>query len=128
MTISDEAVEAAAKAAYEVMPVELFGEDGPVLWEHLSDSILGNSRKHHELDRARAALEAAAPFIRAEALEDAADALDSDDENSFYETRRRELAYPYSKPMLAEQWGELDGIESAAKFLRARAAAERGGE
>ena len=63
--IPAEAVEAAAKAAYEVMPVELFGEDGPVLWEHLGGSILGDSRKHHELDRARAALEAAVPHMLA---------------------------------------------------------------
>ena len=33
--------------------------------EHLGGSILGDSRKHHELDRARAALEAAVPHMLA---------------------------------------------------------------
>lgn len=114
MTIRDEAVEAAAKAIYKNL--------GMSPWEHLGPLTQDAYR-----DTARHALEAAAPFIRAEALEDAADALDSDDENSFYETRRRELAFPYSKPMHSEQWGELDGIESAGKWLRTRAAEMRQG-
>jgi len=57
------AVEAAAKAAYEVMPVELFGRDHPVTWEKLSESVLGRVRKDAELAMARAALEAAAPHM-----------------------------------------------------------------
>lgn len=61
--ISDEAVEAAAKAAYEVMPVELFGEDAPVTWEQLSGSLLGQARKDQELRKAKQALAAAAPHM-----------------------------------------------------------------
>ena len=61
--IPDEAVEAAAKAAYEVQPVELFGEEGPVTWEQLGESILGRARKHHEFERAKQALEALAPNL-----------------------------------------------------------------
>ena len=61
--IPEDAVEAAAKAAYEAMPVELFGRDHPVTWEQLSESVLGRVHKVAELAKARAALEAAAPFI-----------------------------------------------------------------
>lgn len=113
--ISDEAVEAAARVSHA-----LRWPDAP--WDAMNDRARTYVRKN-----ARAALEAAAPFIRAQALEEAADALDSDYDSCLYLTRRRELAYPYSKPMLAEQWAELDGIEEAAQFIRARAAAERGG-
>lgn len=76
--IPAEAVEAAARAAYEVMPVELFGEDNPVTWDQLSVSILGQARKDHELRRAKQALEAAAPHIRAQAFDEAASTLRND--------------------------------------------------
>ncbi|MDF9748685.1 hypothetical protein [Arthrobacter sp. ES3-54] len=61
--IPEAAVEAAAKAAYGVKPVELFGDDEPVPWEHLGDSVLGQAHKVHELKRAKQALEAAAPYL-----------------------------------------------------------------
>jgi len=76
MVIPPEAVEAAAKAAYEVMPVELLGRGSPVTWEQLGDSVLGQHHKDQELAKARAALEAAAPHIRAQVLEEAADAAE----------------------------------------------------
>lgn len=69
MNIPDEAVEAAAWAAYELKPVELFGREHPITWEQLSDSPLGQRCKDNELAKARAALEAAAPHMLAEAWE-----------------------------------------------------------
>jgi hypothetical protein len=73
--IPEAAVDAAAKAAYEVMPVELFGRDHPVTWEQLSESALGRVRKEAELAKARAALDAGAPHILAEAFNGAAGEL-----------------------------------------------------
>jgi hypothetical protein len=63
MTISDEALIAAARAAFE-------GCYPNGTWS----LVRGNDRKRY-LNRARAALKAAAPFIRAEALEEAVDAF-----------------------------------------------------
>lgn len=62
---------------------------------------------------------------RTKALNELAEAIDGDAVDSFYSTRKRELSVPYSKPMFPEQWGQLDGIESTARFIRERAAAER---
>lgn len=90
--IPEAAVEAAAKAAYEVMPVELFGEDRPVTWEQLSDSILGRVRKDHELSRARAALEAAAPHMLAE-IKSGIDAELQDAPIANYEENNYEAGY-----------------------------------
>jgi hypothetical protein len=62
---------------------------------------------------------------RAKALDDVATAIDGETDDSFYATRRVELSGPYSKPMDPEHWGQLDGIEATATFIRARADAER---
>lgn len=110
--ISNEAVEAAARVFFEAMAMSKWEDVGPLTKE----AYRGD---------ARAALAAAAPIIRAEAAAQWAEAMDGDDAASFYYTRKRELSHPYSKPMHPEHWGELDGIESAAKFLRAQAVAER---
>lgn len=109
MTISDEAAEAAATALHAHYAYENEGvEDYP------SDEYICC---------ARAALEAAAPYIRAGALEDAADEIDA----------QRDAANPDRKP--GEGWSVIDhragrflGKTVAARLLRARAAAERGGE
>lgn len=85
MTISDEAVEAAARA----MAI-LKDEDGCFLEVDAWNALEEWEREAHPenypgadiedcaywLEKARAALEAAAPFIRAGALEDVADLLD----------------------------------------------------
>lgn len=81
MTISDESVEAAAKAFHGAL-------NAPV------------SRPEDWSDQIRATLEAAAPFIRAEALEEAADALNP--QGSY-------------------------ALQNIAKWLRARAAEMRQG-
>lgn len=68
MTISNEAVEAAAKVFYQD------GWEGPPFWESLDAD---DPSRIEYLATARAALEAAAPFIRADAgakaLEEAAE-------------------------------------------------------
>jgi len=61
--IPEAAVEAAARAVYELTPVELFGRENPITWEQLSASPLGQRRKDNELTTARLALEAAAPHM-----------------------------------------------------------------
>lgn len=104
-----EVVEAAAKAAYEVMPVELFGRDHPVTWEQLSESVLGRARKDDERAKARAALEAARPFIRAKALEDAAKQM-------------REERHSWCLDDAGRYW-----IKRTLDDLAERAVAERGG-
>lgn len=62
---------------------------------------------------------------RAAALDEVATAIDGEADDSLYSTRKRELSGPYSKPMDPEHWGQLDGIEATATFIRTRAAAER---
>lgn len=65
------AVEAAAKAAYELKPVELFGRELPIAWAQLSESPLGQRRKDNELTKARAGLEAAAPYLMGDSANEA---------------------------------------------------------
>ena len=65
MTISNEALEAAARA--------IFGDPSGETWALQLPEVQARSRED-----ARLALEAAAGIIRAEALEDAADAIDED--------------------------------------------------
>jgi hypothetical protein len=104
--IPDEAVEAAAKVFHQD------GWEGPPFWESLDQD---DPSRLEYLATARAALEAAAPFIASQALEDAA----------------AELArLPYVKPdepgraeyesVLAVRRGNADG------WLLARAATLRG--
>lgn len=62
---------------------------------------------------------------KALALEEAAEAIDGDHESSFYNKRRTAASGPYSKPMHGQDSAELDGIESAAGFIRSLAAAAR---
>lgn len=57
-----------------------------------------------------------------EVLTSAAKSLAGDTEGTLYDRRKAELSAPYSKPMLTEQWAELDGIELAARWLEQEAA------
>jgi hypothetical protein len=68
-SIPDAAIEAAAKASYEIHPATYYLDDSVVTWDALSDSGSGERRKERELIQARAALEAAVPHMRREVLD-----------------------------------------------------------
>ena len=74
MNIPDKAVEAAARDLYETEPLALVNEATETMaakpWEWLSEDF-----RAHKMQQARATLEAAAPFIAAQALRDAAEDL-----------------------------------------------------
>ena len=70
--VTDEMVETAAAATWNRSAREI---DGCPLW----DGRLPSNIRHSIRSDARAALEAAAPLIAAQALRDAADAIDSND-------------------------------------------------
>lgn len=88
--VPEEAVEAAADA--------------------IVDAAFGQELPEAAIDLARAALEAAAPFIAAKALEDAADALDE--------------LWGWRRSRFDLDWA--DGVEESEVLVRARAAAVRG--
>jgi len=71
MTVAPDAVEAAARALYDLAPwaVSNFGVEA-YTWESI-----GTDNQADYLDQARAALAAAAPLIAQQTLFDAADAL-----------------------------------------------------
>lgn len=71
--ISDEAVEAAAKASYALRPATFYLDDAVVTWDQLVKSSSGHRRKAQQLAEAHAALEAAAPHIIREAQAEAWD-------------------------------------------------------
>lgn len=60
---------------------------------------------------------------KAKALREAADTIAGEAPGSLYSTRQRVLSAPYSKPMDPADGRELEGIESAAEFLRQLASA-----
>lgn len=62
--IPAEAVEAAARAAYELRPAVFYLDDSVVSWDVLDESGAGRLRKDRQLVEARAVLEAAAPHMR----------------------------------------------------------------
>ena len=93
MPVTDEIVEAAARAYHEAASEAVAGS-----WDVSTPRI-----RERGLARARAALEAAAPLIAAQALRDAAD---------------REMAAWESVPM-SPDW--MEAIESVCETLRARA-------
>jgi len=122
MNISNEAVEAAAKAVYRGHPI--YDEEAGTIIGYKTWEMTEPTYQEAVLKDARTALEAAAPFIRAEALEDLAKEL--------------EWVKPESSPC-----GDTEaccGSESSCDAMRpsvfvtgpasirARAAAERGGE
>lgn len=116
MTISDEALEAAAKAIWEARPMERVYEEGSPSYGAAKPWA---DIKQYQRDRcmtlARYALEAAAPFIRAEALEEAAADI---------QASRPEMGPGINITQYRE--GRYDSLAWAAHRLRARAAAERG--
>ena len=95
MTISNEAIEAAVNAN---------GRASNPKWDHpiMGYQTFSEDQKDYLRDQARSYIESAAPIIRAEALESAADGWQA-----------------YIRAM---DWGTTAPIE----WLRARAAAERG--
>ena len=97
MTISNEAVEAAAKASWEQANSDPWNNSD-------TDDLRWDDRRAY-LDDARVMLEAAAPFIRAQALEDAAD----------------HIMGP------SDYLADRATCHNIANELRARAVAERGG-
>lgn len=74
MNIPDKAVEAAARDLYETEPLALVNEATETMtakpWAWLSEDF-----RAHKMQQARATLEAAAPFIAAQALRDASEAM-----------------------------------------------------
>jgi hypothetical protein len=71
--ISDAAVAAAARAVYALRPATYYLDDSVVMWDQLGDSGSGQRRKDRQLAEARAALEAAAPHMLADAWAEGAD-------------------------------------------------------
>lgn len=113
MTVSNEAVEAAAKGIYRSVNKAHADTKG---W----DEVKPNWQRSYRRD-ARAALEAAAPFIQAQALEDSAqDFEDNIGVSEFDELSRRDGS-PWAH--IAEDW---DHQGPYMDWLRARAAALRG--
>lgn len=116
-----EAVEAAAKAINESHAFRW----ASLPWDQLVESKDNANQNRVRLDRAyaSAALEAAAPYIKAEALRDAADAIDA----------QRDATNPSRKP--DEAWSVIDHREGrflgktvAARLLRTIAAEIEGDE
>lgn len=108
--IPDEAVEAAAKG--------IAAENMKKPWETMSEGVKETFRAD-----AKAALEAAAPFLRAQALEDAATEFEANiGINEFDEQARRD----------GRPWNHIDDAwEHQGPYmdwLRTRAVTERGGE
>lgn len=107
MTISNEAVEAAAKIVYRTS-----GRYRVMPYQQAHPTCR---------DEAREILEAAAPIIRAECLGEAADEL-----RKWWEER---MAYDPAAELTDTEYGTqngtTDGIGAAEKLIRARAAAER---
>lgn len=64
MSISEKAITAAAKAAYQVSPAKYFRDDSYASWEQLGSVKGGPAIKDLELRKARQALEAALPHIK----------------------------------------------------------------
>lgn len=60
---------------------------------------------------------------KAKALQEAAEDIAGESPDSLYAARKRDLSAPYSRPMDPADGRELDGIESAAEFLRQLASA-----
>lgn len=77
MNIPDRAVEAAARDLYETEPLALVNEATETMtakpWEWLSENF-----RAHKMQQARATLEAAAPYIVAQGLRDAATLVDAE--------------------------------------------------
>lgn len=107
MTISDEAVEAAARAFHGAL-------DAPV------------SRPEDWSDQMRAALEAAAPFIQAEALEEAADEAEAIITAGDIAECAAHVPGERGRQSAVDARDQL--YNDPEDWLRARAAAERGGE
>jgi hypothetical protein len=108
--IPEQAIEAAANAISQSSGMRFDG-----FWSRVED--LEPEDREYALAEARAALVAAAPFIRAQALEYAAEAIDW----IRPETGPGINITPYRE-------GRNDALTSAATWLRARAVTERGGE
>ena len=107
MTISNEAVEAAAR----VMVPGAWDPNALPFMAHGDTLELARERAQESaLSLARAVLEAAAPFIRAECLEEAAE----EGWQALLDHARATRSVP--------------GADFLRDYLRARAAAERGGE
>ena len=113
MTISNEAVEAAANAISECSGMRFDG-----FWSRVED--LEPEDREYALTEARAALEAAAPIIRAEAAGQWAEAMDKS---------ANDLVQSWGEvPMSVTASATLAATRYEARRLRARAVAERGGE
>ncbi len=116
--VPEEAVEAAARSLYQGQPI--YDEEAGVITGYKPWEWMEPEYQVAMLEEARAALEAAAPFIAAdakrEALEDAAEATNRNDEhglNTHEEVERRGYLQRHNRM-------------SVTRWLRARAAAVRG--
>jgi hypothetical protein len=120
MTISNEAVEAAAAAHAN--------RGGYTNWEDWGD--WNPEVKTEAMDDMRAALEAAAPFIRAdakrEALEEAADRFDTRSETLLKTMQNMADSWEYGSDDITRYGAYSVEANTTAAWLRARAAAVRG--
>lgn len=109
-----EAIEAAANALFDDNPVWHLVYDRPALWPEVAEPAEERYR-----EQATAALTAAAPFIRAQALEYAAQALG---ERGASRTEGR-------LPGVTATWHTAaEFVWNCAEHLRTRAKTERGSE
>lgn len=113
MTISNEAVESVAKAISDATY--------DLAWTALPGWVKDQERKD-----ARRLLEAAAPFIRAEALERAAERFDARSQTLFQTMQNMADSREYNAEEITRYGAYAAEANTSAALLRARAVAERG--